>query len=175
MPKPVNIPGLKQATKQLMATTPMAPRAPRSSATVRATGMSTDASQALGAAVAEALFGQKPKPRMRFPGHEESKDQGETMEPVLGSVLQFTAVSPGWLAVLSDGENEWQEPIIGWAVVVIWTAYQDDNEEESTKGTKQFQTEVQPLTLTRDGQMETPVFRDNVELVTIAIPGMVRL
>lgn len=98
------------------------------------------------------------------------------MEPVVGSVLHFTPETRGWIANLSgdDGES-WQEPVVGWAVVVIWAAYSPDNEDPATKETKQFQTEVQPVTLTEAGSMEPLVFRDGVSLDSLAMPGMVRL
>ena len=69
----------------------------------------------------------------------------------------------------------WQEPVIGWACVVIWAAYASENEDPDTKGTNQFQTEVQPVTLASDGTMEPVVFRDGVTLFSLAMPGMVRL
>lgn len=98
------------------------------------------------------------------------------MEPTVGSVLHFTPESRGWVANLQDDDgNEWQEPVVGWAVVVIWAAYAAENEDESTKATKQFQTEVQPMTLTEDGTIEVPMFREGVTLGTLAMPGMVRV
>ena len=65
--------------------------------------------------------------------------------------------------------------VIGWACVVIWAAYSSDNEDPETKGTNQFQTEVQPVTLANDGTMEPVVFREGVTLFSLAMPGMVRL
>lgn len=99
------------------------------------------------------------------------------MEPMLGSVMQYTPGAPGWIAILTDGESRWQEPVVGWATVVIWTAYNDEDPEqdEKTKGTKQFQTEVQPMTLSSDGQLEVPLFREGVDLLTLAMPGQVIL
>lgn len=97
------------------------------------------------------------------------------MEPVIGSVLHFAPAVPGYLAHLSqEGSNDgWIEPIVGWGCVVVWAAYSPDNEDVETKGTKQFQTELQPITLTDDGQLEPLVMREGVELTAVGMPGMV--
>ena len=97
------------------------------------------------------------------------------MEPTLGSVLSFTPVSPGWTAVMTDGEKAWQEPLIGWAVVVVWTAYGETNEDETSKGTKQFQTEIQPLTMTVEMTAELPLLREGIEFQSLVMPGQVVL
>lgn len=97
------------------------------------------------------------------------------MEPVVGSVLHFTPCT-GWVANLQDDDDEnsgWQEPVIGWACVVTWTAWSEENEDEKTKGTKQFQTELQPVTLSEDGMIEPLVMREDVTLTGLVMPGMV--
>jgi hypothetical protein len=122
----------------------------------------------LGRAVTEALFGQPRRPMTRF------VKTGESMEPVIGSVLHFSPAMPGYLANLENEDGEaWIEPIIGWACVVVWAAYSPDNEDVETKGTKQFQTEIQPITLADDGQLEPIVMREGVSLVAVGLPGMV--
>lgn len=153
---------------------------PRSSATVRASGLSSAASADLGAAVAEALFGvnvrRTPRRLQSQPLIASQPEVAEHVEPILGSVLQFTPVAPGWTAVLVDEDGTpTHEPIVGWVVVVIWAAYSEDNEDETTKGTKQFQTEVQPLTLAADGSIEPVIMRDGLELHQVLMPGMVPL
>lgn len=99
------------------------------------------------------------------------------MQPVVGSVLHFVPAATGWVANLqADGEDEdkiWQEPVIGWVCVVTWTAWSPENEDEATKGTQQFQTEVQPITMMEDGQIETLVMREDVTLVGLVMPGQV--
>lgn len=96
------------------------------------------------------------------------------MEPVVGSVLHFTPATPGWVANLTDDEGSaWQEPIVGWGCVVVWTAYAAENEDVDTKGTKQFQTEVQAITLLEDGTIEPLVMRDGITLAGLVMPGMV--
>lgn len=97
------------------------------------------------------------------------------MEPLLGSVLQFSPATPGWMIAVTDGETEWAEPLVGWAVVVIWTAWQKDNEEEGTQGTKQFQTELQPVSITKTGEVEPLIMREGIEFVSVAMPGQVPL
>lgn len=103
--------------------------------------------------------------------------------PIVGSVLQFTPESRGWYANLTDDSGAcWEEPIVGWAVVVNWTDYDDssdgsddeDNEDNGKAGTGQYQTEIQPVTLGESGTMEIPLLRE-VTLVGLAMPGMVRV
>jgi hypothetical protein len=96
------------------------------------------------------------------------------MEPIVGSVLHFTpAVGSGWLAQLTNEEGKtWNEPILGWGVVVVWAAYAKDNEDEETKGTSQFQTEVQPICLAEDGSIEPLLFRAGVELQGVTRIGV---
>lgn len=129
----------------------------------------------LAGAVAQALFGVKPRTTPRATP-AAALESGDDMEPTVGSVLHFTPESRGWVATVTDDEgNEWQEPVVGWAVVVIWAAYSAENEDEATKSTKQFQTEVQPMTLTEDGTIEVPMFREGVTLGALAMPGMVQV
>lgn len=98
------------------------------------------------------------------------------MEPTIGSVLHFAPAQPGFLANLANEDGDtWQEPIIGWGCVVVWAAYSEDNEDEKSKGTKQFQTEVQPFTLTDEGQIEPLVMREGLILESVGMPGMVAL
>ena len=96
------------------------------------------------------------------------------MEPVVGSVLHFSPAGSGWVANLQDDDdNVWQEPVVGWGCVVVWAAYAAENEDVETKGTKQFQTELQPIMLLEDGSMEPLVMRDGITLTGLVMPGMV--
>ena len=98
------------------------------------------------------------------------------MEPVVGSVLHFAPAGAGWLAnFIDENDNVWQEPVVGWGCVVVWTAWAAENEDVETKGTKQFQTEVQAVTLLEDGTIEPLVMRDGVTLSSLVMPGMVLL
>ena len=167
MPKPRRRPARR-------AVPPLTPSAPRHGKTGARTsvalpiGPSTEID--LGRAVTEALFGQPRRPMTRF------VKTGESMEPVIGSVLHFAPATPGYLASFENEDGDaWQEPVIGWACVVVWAAYSSDNEDVETKGTKQFQTELQPITLTEDGQLEPLVMREGLSLTNIGLPGMVAL
>jgi hypothetical protein len=153
---------------------PLAPAAPRHGKTGAATTVGArggrQAEIDLSRAVAEALFGT---PRRQMP---RVIKQGDSMEPVVGSVLHFAPAATGFLATLSNEDGDtWQEPIVGWGCVVVWAAYSEDNEDEATKGSKQFQTEVQPITLTEDGQLEPLVMREGLTLEGVGLPGMVAL
>lgn len=177
-------PKIDRAAKQLLSRAPAPARVPKSSAKVTSGGLASTDTGKLGAAVAEALFGHKmaPAPRVlqstpapECTGSHPSDVAEADVEPLVGSILQFTPAGPGWVAVVGDGTKQWSEPVVGWAVVVIWTAYGEENEDENTKGTQQFQTEVQPVTLNEDGEIEVIIMRDDIELISLAMPGQVRV
>jgi hypothetical protein len=153
---------------------PLTPAAPRHGKANASTSVAVrggrQAEIDMSQAVVEALFGTPRRTPVRV------IKQGEAMEPVVGSVLHFSPAAPGFLANLeSEDGSSWQEPIIGWGCVVVWAAYSSDNEDVETKGTKQFQTELQPITLTEDGQLEPLVMREGLVLVGVGLPGMVAL
>jgi hypothetical protein len=170
-------PPRRRAPRPRLPTSPFV-NPPRSSARTSTTPVFGSRQEIdMGAAVAEALFGAAPRRQIPpRPAATPAPEQGDDMQPTVGSVLHFAPSPPGWLANLADENGKvWQEPVIGWACVVIWAAYASENEDPDTKGTNQFQTEVQPVTLASDGTMEPVVFRDGVTLFSLAMPGMVRL
>lgn len=163
-------------------TPPPPPPAPRRSAgQMSPLRPGASAEGQLAEAVAEALFG-KPKRRMPAVPVVPPTPSGDPVEdtvfsaggPVVGSVLQFTSAPRGWVARLTNEAGDtWDEPVVGWAVVVTWTAYSSEVEPAKDEGNSppkpdgdpRFQTEVQPMTLTDSGAMELIMFREGVELV----------
>src|SRR5690606_20846498 len=64
------------------------------------------------------------------PNSEPTDQEEDDMRPTVGSVLHYTPDSRGWLANLSDEEgSEWQEIVVGWAVVVTWAKYAPEAED----------------------------------------------
>jgi hypothetical protein len=106
----------------------------------------------------------------------EPDDQGEDVRPTVGSVLHYTPDSRGWLANLSDDEgSEWQEVVVGWAVVVTWAKYAPENEDsERPEGDEsEFQSEIQPALFSPEsGSVELMVFREGVNLDGLVLPGV---
>lgn len=102
--------------------------------------------------------------------------EGDDVRPTVGSVLHYTPDSRGWLANLSDEEgSEWQEIVVGWAVVVTWASYAPDSEESQREegDESEFQSEIQPaLFSTESGNVELMLFREGVTLDGLVLPGV---
>lgn len=99
------------------------------------------------------------------------------MEPVVGSILQVMPSQPGWSALFASPDDEktpWEEAIVGWAVVVIWTTDETPKDEEPKSEHRQYQTEVQPMTCSQEGIVEVPCMRDVVQLAVLQ-PGQIRI
>jgi len=110
------------------------------------------------------------------PNSEPTDQEEDDMRPTVGSVLHYTPDSRGWLANLSDEEgSEWQEIVVGWAVVVTWAKYAPEAEDsERAEGDEsEFQTEIQPaLFCAETGNVELMVFREGVNLDGLVVPGV---
>ena len=98
------------------------------------------------------------------------------MRPTVGSVLNYTPDTRGWLAQLSDEEGaSWEELVVGWAVVVTWASYAPDSEESAREegDESEFQTEIQPaLFCAETGSVELMVFREGVQIDKLIAPGL---
>jgi hypothetical protein len=134
-----------------------------------------------GQAIAEQLmaqvqqFGAGPVV-LELPAVAPDLNQGvDDVRPTVGSVLHFAPDSSGWLARLSNEHgDDWEEPIVGWAVVVIWVAYVPDADDENPRpegDESEFQTELQPVLFTDQG-VELMIFRDGVTLEGLVKPGL---
>ena len=68
------------------------------------------------------------------------------MNLTVDSIVSFTP-DHGWIANFkaTDGEN-WTEPVIGWAVVVKWTNY-DERAADSCEPDCQMETRLQAVVL----------------------------
>lgn len=156
---------------------PYAKHKVRTEASVRQGGSMTMRPDAgMAEAVMLALFGvPQRKQRGPFPW---SKSTGGRMDPIVGSVLQFVDAPPGWSAVFATEDEDatlWEEPIVGWGVLVIWTSDSDEETPETTTAKRQYQTEVQPLTVNQEGAAEFPLLRENAVLQALLQPGQVRI
>lgn len=99
------------------------------------------------------------------------------MEPIVGSVLQVMPALPGWsvlFALESDEKTVWEEPVIAWAVVVIWTT-PDAAEGEPEPKRREYQTEVQPYTIGQDGVTDVPCMREGVVQLAVLQAGQIRI
>jgi len=71
---------------------------------------------------------------------QETSDQPAAI-PTVGSILQFTPAA-GRVSFVS-GDERWDLPLIGWAVVVGWVAEKDlDSDDLAT-----YETGIEPVVL----------------------------
>lgn len=113
--------------------------------------------------------------RYEIPTGTDAETSGdEPMRPTEGSILQYTVDNSRWIAQLSDEDgDEWYEPVVGWAVVVTWTAYGPNPDARQDGDESEFQTDVQPMMFTRDNTTELMLFRENVTLEALINPGFI--
>lgn len=112
--------------------------------------------------------------RYEIPTGTDAEPSGEPMRPTEGSILQYTVDNGRWIAELSNEDgDEWYEPVVGWAVVVTWTAYGPNAEPRQDGDESEFQTDVQPMMFTRDSTTELMLFREGVTLESLINPGFI--
>lgn len=59
-----------------------------------------------------------------------------------GSILQYTPQTDTWLVEFKTDDQTWEVPVIGWAVVVVFTDWDEHGNELD-----EMQTHIEPVLL----------------------------